>query len=336
MGVVRNLRQVSADDAGVDIAFRADVHAGLSQEQKAIPARWFYDAVGSALFEDITALPEYYPTRSETDLLTRHAADIAERRSVGPRGGRTGLGQLDQNAAPARCDRSRRLCSRRYLGRFPARQRRGAGGAISGLAIYPVEADFTQRVDLPREICPLPKLGFFPGSTIGNMVARTAIDLLRNWRAALGDRSLMLIGVDRIKDVAVLERAYDDPAGVTAAFNLNLLERINRELGGDIPVDNFTHRAIWDDVHARIEMHLAAACDMDFTIDGRAYHMAKGETIHSENSHKYGPRDASLLLRAGGWTPVATWDDADPAFALILVEATEFRSAPDARPYARP
>jgi len=122
--------------------------------------------------------------------------------------------------------------------------------------------------------------------------------------------------------------AYDDPAGVTAAFNLNLLERINRELGGTIPVENFSHRAIWNDVHARIEMHLVAACEMDFTVDGRSYAMAKGETIHSENSHKYGPRDANLLLRAGGWTPVATWDDADPAFALILAEATEFRSAP--------
>jgi dimethylhistidine N-methyltransferase len=209
---------------------------------------------------------------------------------------------------------------------------RGSAEALAarfpGLAIYPVEADFTHPVPLPREIDALAKLGFFPGSTIGNMVARTAIDLLRGWRAALGDGSLLLIGIDRIKDIGVLTRAYDDPAGVTAAFNLNLLERINRELGGTIPVENFAHRAVWNDVHARIEMHLVAACDMDFLVDGRAYHMAKGETIHSENSHKYGLRDANLLLRAGGWTPVATWDDADPAFALILAEATAFRSAP--------
>ena len=205
---------------------------------------------------------------------------------------------------------------------------RALAARFPGLPVYPVEADFTQRVDMPPEIADLPKLGFFPGSTIGNMVARTAIDLLRNWRCALGEQSLLLIGIDRIKDVGTLELAYADPAGVTAAFNLNLLERINRELGGDIPVDNFAHRAIWDDVHARIEMHLVAACDMDFVIDGRSYHMAAGETIHSENSHKYGPRDANLLLRASGWTPVATWDDTDPAFALILAEATAFRSAP--------
>lgn len=328
MGVVRNLRQVAADDAGVDVAFRADVHAGLSQKQKAIPARWFYDATGSALFEDITALPEYYPTRSETDLLGRYAAEMAA--AIGPGRAVVELGSGSSTKTPLLLDAIRPAA---YVpvdisGDFLRDSAETLAARFPGLAIYPVEADFTQRVALPREICALPKLGFFPGSTIGNMVARTAIDLLRNWREALGDGSLMLIGVDRIKDIGVLERAYDDPAGVTAAFNLNLLERINRELGGDIAVDNFTHRAVWDDVHARIEMHLVAACDMEFTIDGRRYHMARGETIHSENSHKYGARDANLLLRAGGWTPLATWDDVDPAFALILAAATEFRSAP--------
>lgn len=328
MGVVRNLRQVDADAAGVDIAFRADVHAGLAQAQKAIPARWFYDTTGSALFEDITALPEYYPTRSETDLLTRHAADIAA--AVGPGRAVVELGSGSSTKTPLLLGA---IAPAAYVpvdisGDFLRDSAAALAARFPGLPIYPVEADFTQRVAMPREICPLPKLGFFPGSTIGNMVARTAVDLLRNWREALGEESLLLIGIDRIKDVAVLERAYDDPAGVTAAFNLNLLERINRELGGDIPVENFTHRAIWNDVHARVEMHLVAACDMDFTVDGHDYHMAAGETIHSENSHKYGARDANLLLRASGWTPVATWDDTDPAFALILAEATAFRSAP--------
>ena len=328
MGVVRNLRQVDADAAGVDIAFRADVHAGLAQAQKAIPARWFYDTTGSALFEDITALPEYYPTRSETDLLTRHAADIAA--AVGPGRAVVELGSGSSTKTPLLLGA---IAPAAYVpvdisGDFLRDSAAALAARFPGLPIYPVEADFTQRVAMPREICPLPKLGFFPGSTIGNMVARTAVDLLRNWREALGVESLLLIGIDRIKDIAVLERAYDDPAGVTAAFNLNLLERINRELGGDIPVENFTHRAIWNDVHARIEMHLVAACDMDFTVDEHDYHMAAGETIHSENSHKYGARDANLLLRASGWTPVATWDDTDPAFALILAEATAFRSAP--------
>jgi dimethylhistidine N-methyltransferase len=325
---VRQLRQISDDDSGVDPAFRADVHAGLSQRQKAIPARWFYDATGSALFEDITALPEYYPTRSETDLLTRHAADMAA--VIGPGRAVVELGSGSSTKTPLLLQA---IGPAAYVpvdisGDFLRDSATALAARFPGLPVYPVEADFTHKVDLPREIAALPKLGFFPGSTIGNMVARTAIDLLRGWRATLGDGSLLLIGVDRIKAIATLERAYDDPAGVTAAFNLNLLERINRELGGTIPVDNFTHRAIWNDVHARIEMHLVAACDMEFTVDGHAYAMAKGETIHSENSHKYGPRDANLLLRAGGWTPVRTWDDVDPAFALILAEATEFRSAP--------
>ncbi len=328
MGVVRQLRQVDADAAGVDIAFRADVHAGLSQRQKAIPARWFYDATGSALFEDITALPEYYPTRSETDLLTRHAGAMAAVIGAGRAVVELGSGSSTKTPLLLEAIDPAAYVPVDISGDFLRDSAEALAERFPGLAIYPVEADFTQRVDLPREICPLPKLGFFPGSTIGNMVARTAIDLLRHWRSALGDGSMMLIGVDRIKDIGVLERAYDDPAGVTAAFNLNLLERINRELGGNIPVDNFVHRAVWDDVHARIEMHLVAACGMEFAVDGRTYAMAKGETIHTENSHKYGPRDANLLLRAGGWTPVATWDDVDPAFALILAEATEFRSAP--------
>jgi dimethylhistidine N-methyltransferase len=328
MGIVRQLRQISADDSGVDPAFRADVHAGLGQRQKAIPARWFYDATGSALFEDITTLPEYYPTRSETDLLTRHAADMAA--AIGPGRAVVELGSGSSTKTPLLLQA---IGPAAYVpvdisGDFLRDSATALAARFPGLPVYPVEADFTHKVDLPREIAALPKLGFFPGSTIGNMVARTAIDLLRGWRATLGDGALLLIGVDRIKDVTTLELAYDDPAGVTAAFNINLLERINRELDGTIPVDNFTHRASWNDVHARIEMHLVAACDMEFAVDGSAYAMAKGETIHSENSHKYGPRDANLLLRAGGWTPVRTWDDVDPAFALILAEATEFRSAP--------
>ena len=212
MGVVRNLRQVDADAAGVDIAFRADVHAGLSQQPKAIPARWFYDATGSALFEDITALPEYYPTRSETDLLTRHATDMAS--AIGRGRAVIELGSGSSTKTPLLLDA---IDPAAYVpvdisGDFLRDSSAALAARFPGLSIYPVEADFTQRVTLPDEIGDLPKLGFFPGSTIGNMVARTAIDLLRNWRCALGEESLLLIGIDRIKDVATLELAYDDPA----------------------------------------------------------------------------------------------------------------------------
>jgi L-histidine Nalpha-methyltransferase len=196
------------------------------------------------------------------------------------------------------------------------------------LSILPVEADFTQPIVPPVEIMGMPKLGFFPGSTIGNMVARTAVNLLRAMVETLGLGSMLLIGMDRAKDVDTLVRAYDDAEGVTAAFNLNLLHRINRELAADVPVDAFRHRAIWNDDYSRIEMHLEAARDMAFTIEGERFEMRAGETIHTENSHKYGPRDARLLLRAGAWTPIAEWTDADDQFALILAEAQPPGTAP--------
>jgi L-histidine N-alpha-methyltransferase len=197
-----------------------------------------------------------------------------------------------------------------------------------GLPVFPVEADFLKLIALPQQVRAAPKLGFFPGSTIGNMTPLSSTDLLRAMRASLGQGAMLLIGMDRIKDVGVLERAYDDAAGVTAQFNLNLLERINRELDGTIPVRAFRHRAIWNDDRARIEMHLEAIRDVAFTVEGRLFEMAAGETIHTENSHKYGPRDARLLLRSGGWTPIAEWTDPDDQFALYLAEAQPPRPAP--------
>ncbi|MDB5663058.1 MAG: hypothetical protein JWN59_1396, partial [Sphingomonas bacterium] len=187
---------------------------------------------------------------------------------------------------------------------------------------------FMHPIDPPEGIARLPKLGFFPGSTIGNMVPRTAVNLLRAMVETLGEGAMLLIGIDRIKQEDVLVPAYDDAAGVTARFNLNLLERINRELEGDVPVDAFRHRAIWNDNEARIEMHLEAVRDVRFTVSGERFAVAAGETIHTENSHKYGPRDARLLLRAGAWTPLREWTDADGMFALILAEARPAGTAP--------
>ena len=197
-----------------------------------------------------------------------------------------------------------------------------------GLLVLPVEGDFTQLLALPGAVDGLPRLGFFPGSTIGNMIARTAVDLLRTMRESLGTGSMLLIGMDRVKDPETLIAAYDDTAGVTARFNINLLVRINRELDGKIPVDAFGHEARWNDSYARIEMHLVATRDVDFTVEGERFHMATGQSIHTENSHKYGPRDARLLLRSGGWSPIAEWTDAADNFALILAESRPQKSAP--------
>jgi dimethylhistidine N-methyltransferase len=196
------------------------------------------------------------------------------------------------------------------------------------LPIVPVEANFMHPVPLPGSVSHLPKLGFFPGSTIGNLVPRSGVNLLRDMIETMGVGSMLLIGMDQVKDVDLLIAAYDDAAGVTAAFNLNLLERINRELGADIPVDWFKHRAVWNDTWSRIEMHLVATRDLSFMIAGRHFEMHADETIHTENSHKYTPRSGRQLLAAGGWTPLREWWDADGLFSLVLAEAKPEPMAP--------
>lgn len=311
-----------------DPAFRADVLDGLNRRPRAIPARWFYDHRGSELFEAITELPEYYPTRTETALLRSIAAEIAER--VGP--GRAvvefGSGSSTKTPILLQAADPSAYVPIDISGDFLRESSRALAERFPGLPVFPVEADFLKPIALPQQVRAAPKLGFFPGSTIGNMIPLSSTDLLRAMRASLGEGAMLLIGMDRIKDAEVLTRAYDDSAGVTAAFNLNLLERINRELDGTIPIDAFRHRAIWNDERARIEMHLEAVRDVTFAVDGRPFGMEAGETIHTENSHKYGPRDARMLLRAGGWTPIAEWTDPGDQFALYLAEAQALRPAP--------
>jgi L-histidine Nalpha-methyltransferase len=311
-----------------DPRFRADVLAGLARRPRAIPARWFYDHRGSELFEAITDLPEYYPTRTETALLHTICPELTGHIGAGRAVVEFGSGSSTKTpillgsiepSAYVPIDISGdflRESSRTLQARFPA------------LPVHPFEADFTQPLTLPAAIGDAPRLGFFPGSTIGNLTPYVAADLLRAMRGSLGDGALLLIGMDRVKPLDMLIPAYDDAAGVTAAFNLNLLARINRELAGTIPLDAFRHRAIWNDARARIEMHLEATRDAAFTVAGQDFAIAAGETIHTENSHKYGPRDARILLRAGGWTPIAEWTDPDDAFALILAEAQPIRVAP--------
>ena len=322
------LQLVERDHSGVDLAFRADVLAGLSEPQKAIPARWFYDDAGSQLFEDITQLPEYYPTRAETEILTGRSAEIAE--LIGP--GRAvvefGSGSSVKTPLLLTAIQPSAYVPLDIAGDFLRTSSEALAAKFPGLPVLPVEADFMRRVELPGEVADLPKLGFFPGSTIGNMIARTATDLLREMRATLGEGALLLIGMDLVKDERVLLAAYDDPQGVTATFNLNLLARINRELGGDIPLGAFAHEARWNDPFARIEMHLVAREDVAFTVSGQSFHMMAGETIHTENSHKFTKRSAQLLLAAGGWEPRARWTDAAGQFSLVLAESRPPRSAP--------
>jgi L-histidine N-alpha-methyltransferase len=317
-----------ATQIDADPAFRADVLAGMTARPRAIPARWFYDRDGSELFEAITDLPEYYPTRIETALLAAHCGEVAA--LVGPNRAVVEFGSGSSAKTPhlLAAVEPAAYVPIDISGDFLRASAAALAADFPKLPIMPIEADFMHPIDPPADIARLARLGFFPGSTIGNMVPRTAVNLLRAMVETLGTGAMLLIGIDRIKSPDVLVPAYDDAAGVTARFNLNLLARINRELGGDIPLEAFRHRAIWNDGEARIEMHLEAVSDIAFTVDGQRFAMAAGETIHTENSHKYGPRDARLLLRAGAWTPIAEWTDAEDRFALILAEARPAGTAP--------
>lgn len=311
-----------------DPAFRADVLAGLAAPHRAVPARWLYDRRGSELFEEITDLPEYYPTRTERTLLERYSGEVAEIAGKGDAVVEFGSGSSAKTPILLRAVEPAAYVPIDISGEFLRESAEVLGHRFPDLPIFPVEGDFTKPIALPAEVAGMTKLGFFPGSTIGNLVARTAVDLLRAMKDTLGDGAYLLIGMDRLKDEDVLVRAYDDAAGVTAAFNLNLLHRINAELDGTIPVEAFRHRAIWNDRMSRIEMHLEALRDVAFTVAGHPFAMKAGETIHTENSHKYGLRDSRLLLRAAGWGVCKEWTDSDDQFALILAEAEAPRAAP--------
>jgi L-histidine Nalpha-methyltransferase len=313
--------------AKTDPAFCAEVLAGLSARQKVVPARWLYDHRGSVLFEAITALPEYYPTRTERSILERHAKNIAERVGRGRVVIEFGSGSSTKTPLLLSAIEPEAYVPIDVSGEFLHESLKVLSRAFPALPIHPVVGDFTKPMQLPR-LGRSPRLGFFPGSTIGNFVAPEAVDLLRAMAMTLGDGAQLLIGVDRIKDEHVLVSAYDDADGVTAQFNLNLLNRINRELRGTIPVGAFRHCVIWNDDEARIEMHLLATRDLTFEVEGRAFLMSAGETIHTENSIKYGARDVRVLLRAGGWTPVAEWTDAQQLFSLVLAQATSQRVGP--------
>lgn len=312
----------------IDPAFRADVLRGLAEPIPSIPARWLYDRRGSELFDDITRLEAYYPTRTETALLTRIMPELAAKLPAHAAVVEFGAGSATKTPLLLEAIRPAAYVPIDISGDYLRDSAEVVDARFPGMRVFPLVGDFTKTMRLPADIASLPKLGFFPGSTIGNFVPRSATDLLRHFRATLGTDAKLLIGMDRVKPVDRLVAAYDDPERVTAAFNLNLIERINRELGGTIPDGAFVHEARWNDMLGRIEMHLVAARDVTFTIEGQPFTFAKGSSIHTENSHKYGERGSRLLLLAGGWTPIAEWTDAAGDFALILAEAQPNRFAP--------
>jgi len=310
------------------LAFRDDVLKGLSAPIRAIPARWLYDRRGSELFDEITRLPSYYPTRTETGIFHDIMPEIAARVPKGAvvvefgAGSQTKTPILLEAIAPAA------YVPVDISGEYLEQSAGDLQQRFPSVEVIPVVADFARPFSLPGGIDHLSRLGFFPGSTIGNFVPWSGTDLLRQFRSLLGPGAKLLIGMDRVKPVERLLAAYDDPQGITAEFNLNLLVRINRELDGDVPVDAFRHQARWNDILSRIEMHLVAVRDVQFSVSGRAFRFAQGSSIHTENSHKYGRRGGRVLLLAGGWTPIAEWTDANQDFSIVLAEAQPERFAP--------
>jgi dimethylhistidine N-methyltransferase len=311
------LRYSARHEAAASDSFADHVINGLTDNPKWLSAKYFYDAAGSDLFEEITRLPEYYPTRTELRILASNAramsayiplaAALVEFGTGSTKKARILLNATPQIAAYVPVD-----ISPEFLAQEAAAVRRD----MPKVAVLPVAADFTRDFDLPAQIRNRPRVGFFPGSTIGNFEPQDAAEFLRQAGRILGAGATMIVGVDRIKDEAVLNAAYDDAAGVTARFNLNILRRMNRELGGDFDLSSFRHRAFYNVADHRIEMHLESLKAQTVTVAGRAFSFAKGETIHTENSYKYTVDSFRALAADAGWRPVATWTDANDYFAM--------------------
>ncbi|MDB5363500.1 MAG: dimethylhistidine N-methyltransferase [Rhodospirillales bacterium] len=304
--------------------FRDAVLAGLSGIPKTLPCKFFYDAEGSRLFDQICELPEYYPTRTELKLLADKSAEIAgligRRARLVEFGSGAGvkirllLNALDRPAAyvPVDISRDHLMMAAADLARdFPA------------LQIAPICADYTKPFALPAPASLHPEItvGFFPGSTIGNFTPAEARGFLARARRLLGPGSAMVVGVDLRKDAAILVPAYDDAAGVTAAFNLNLLVRINRELDGTFDLEQFTHEARWNDAEGRIEMHLVSRRDQEVRVGSARFAFRAGETIHTENSHKYTLDQFRALAVEAGYRPRAAWTDAAGLFSVHMLDA---------------
>jgi dimethylhistidine N-methyltransferase len=318
-------RARTVDRGLVDVAL-----SGLSRPRKTLPAKLFYDEEGCRLFYRITELPEYYLTRTERALLPEVAplvlASLASD-SVLVEYGASDEGKAEFLLAQGSSERSSDSAGaiKAYVPidvAMPALLQMRERLAVSHprLAVHPIAVDFMDPVKLPASVAGMKRLGFFPGSTIGNLDPAEAGRFLALARGTLGTGSCFLVGADLHKDPSVLLPAYDDAAGVTAAFNRNILVRLNREAGADFDVDAFAHRAVWNDAESRIEMHLVSRKDQVVRVAGQQIHFARGETIHTENSYKHTPERFTALAGEAGWHCRTMWTDPARLFALYLLE----------------
>ncbi len=306
-----------------DEEFAADVLDGLARPQKVLPCRWLYDERGSQLFEEITDLPEYYPTRTETKILETCRGEIADAAGAGATLVEYGSGAsvktrllldtFDALHCYVPID-----VSETFLEETAARLR----GDYPGLAIKSVVGDFLSPIAVPPNARGNGRtVGFFPGSTIGNLSNEEISDFFRRAREDLGDGAAFVLGADLKKDVSWLIPAYDDAAGVTAEFNLNILKRINRELDATFALDQFAHEARWNEEASRIEMHLVSQVDQTVTVCDNKIGFAAGETIHTENSRKFALDELVELAAAQGWSLSKVWMDEDKLFSVSMLDA---------------
>lgn len=304
-------------------AFADDVIEHLAQHPKRLSPKYFYDATGSELFEQITVQPEYYPTRTELGILRDRGAEIAAIIPAGAALVEFGAGATTKVRLLLEHCEFGAYVPVDISGDFLNGQAEGLRKDFPGLRVYPVAADFTAPFALPAEIAEMPKVGFFPGSTIGNFEPQEAADLLRTARKILGAGAQMIIGVDLEKDERVLYDAYNDSAGVTARFNLNVLVRINHELGGNFDLSSFSHRSVYNRDRHRIEMHLISRKAQSVRILGNTFSFRPGESIHTENSYKYSLERFTELARSAGWTVRESWTDAARMFSVHALVASE-------------
>jgi dimethylhistidine N-methyltransferase len=304
-------------------SFREDVIAGLSRAVKSLPPKYFYDARGSELFEAICELPEYYPTRTEIALMLEHGPAMA--RLPGP-----GCAVIEYGSGSGRKTRIllEAVAPVAYVAIDIAREQLANTAAqiareFPGVAVTAVCADYSRPLELPEGTVPgsARRVIYFPGSTIGNLSPHEAAEFLVVARRLAGAGGGMLVGVDLKKDSARLNAAYNDESGVTARFNLNLLARINRELGGDFDLSAFRHHAFYNERLGRIEMHLVSLKEQRVRVDSASFSFRGGETIHTENSYKYTVAEFQALARGAGFEPAACWTDADELFAVHYLAA---------------
>jgi dimethylhistidine N-methyltransferase len=297
--------------------------AGLLATPKTLPPKLFYDAAGVALFAKITAMPEYYLTRTETALLRRIAPHIAAR--AAPGSALVEYGASDEAKACLLLQAG----ARRFTAYVPVDIAATALQAIQArllqarpdLAVFPVCADFLAPFLLPEDARRHPKFGFFPGSTIGNLDPGAAHAFLAAARRGLGQGAWLIVGADLPKDARILLPAYDDAAGITAAFNRNMLRRLNREAGATFDPAAFAHRARWNAAESRIEMHLESLGPQTVHVGGETIHFAKGETIHTENSYKHSVAGFRRLAAEAGWAPDEVWLDENGLFSVHALHA---------------